>query len=50
MKHNPHVKIVAFVGLPGAGKSSAVDYVKSKQYPSVYFGGVVPECHEGSRH
>ncbi len=41
MKHNPNVKIVAFVGLPGAGKSSAVDYVKSKHYPNVYFGGVI---------
>lgn len=34
-------KIIAFVGLPGAGKSSAVDYLKAKDYPSVYFGGVV---------
>jgi dephospho-CoA kinase len=41
MKHHENVKIVAFVGLPGAGKSSAVDYLKAKNYPSVYFGGVV---------
>lgn len=41
MKHHENVKIVAFVGLPGAGKSSAVDYLKSKHYPSVYFGGIV---------
>lgn len=41
MKHHENVKIVAFVGLPGAGKSSAVDYLKDKSYPSVYFGGVV---------
>lgn len=34
-------QIIAFVGLPGAGKSSAVDYLKLKDYPSVYFGGVV---------
>ena len=36
-----HTKIVAFVGLPGAGKSSAVDYLTDKNYPKVYFGGVV---------
>lgn len=41
MKHHENVKIVAFVGLPGAGKSSAVDYLKEKGFPSVYFGGVV---------
>lgn len=36
-----NLKIVAFVGLPGAGKSSAVDYLKAKGYPHVYFGGVI---------
>lgn len=41
MSHNSHVKIVAFVGLPGVGKSSAVDYLTAKGYPKVYFGGVV---------
>lgn len=35
------IKIIAFVGLPGVGKSSAVDYLTSKGYPKVYFGGVV---------
>jgi len=35
------VKILAFVGLAGAGKSAAVDYVTAKGYPKVYFGGVV---------
>lgn len=35
------VKIIAFVGLSGAGKSSAIEYLKAKHYPSVYFGGVV---------
>ena len=38
---NDKVKIIAFVGLAGAGKSSAVDYVVSKGYPKVYFGGIV---------
>ncbi len=35
------VKIIAFVGLPGAGKSEAVDYLSAKGYPKVYFGGIV---------
>lgn len=41
MKHSEHVKIVAFVGLTGSGKSSAVDYLSEKGYPKVYFGGVI---------
>lgn len=36
-----HPKIIAFVGMPGSGKSTAVDYITSKGYPKVYFGGVV---------
>ncbi len=40
-EHNKDIKIIAFVGLPGVGKSSAVDYLTSKGYPKVYFGGVV---------
>lgn len=43
MSTDRNVKIVAFVGLPGAGKSSAVDYVTDKKYPKVYFGGIVLE-------
>lgn len=41
MSEKKDVKIVAFVGMPGAGKSSAVDYVTEKGFPKVYFGGVV---------
>lgn len=41
MSYNPQVKIVAFVGLPGVGKSTAVDYLTEKGYPKVYFGGVI---------
>ena len=41
MSHQPHVKILAFVGLAGAGKSSAVDYLTEKGYPKVYFGGIL---------
>lgn len=32
--------IVALVGMPGAGKSSCVDYLTDKGFPSVYFGGI----------
>lgn len=32
--------IVALVGMPGAGKSSCVDYLTNKNFPSVYFGGI----------
>jgi len=39
-RHN-NLKILAFVGLPGAGKSTAVEHFAEKGYPKVYFGGVV---------
>jgi dephospho-CoA kinase len=38
---NKEVKIIAFVGLTGSGKSAAVDYITEKGYPKVYFGGVI---------
>ena len=41
MSLNENIKIVAFVGLTGSGKSLAVDYVTKKGYPKVYFGGVI---------
>jgi len=41
MIHHENVKIVAFVGLTGSGKSSAVEYLTNKDYPKVYFGGIV---------
>ncbi len=41
MNHLENVKIIAFVGLSGAGKSSAVDYITDKGYPKVYFGGII---------
>lgn len=42
MSHqHENLKILAFVGLPGAGKSTAVEYFTKKGYPKVYFGGVV---------
>ncbi len=33
-------KVIIFVGMPGAGKSVCVDYLVTKGYPSVYFGGI----------
>lgn len=41
MVYNEDIKIVAFVGLAGAGKSASVDYITEKGYPKVYFGGIV---------
>lgn len=41
MKHHENVKIVAFVGLTGSGKSTAVEHLAEKGIPKVYFGGVV---------
>ncbi len=40
------VKIVAFVGLAGSGKSSAVDYLIEKGYPKIYFGGILYKAME----
>lgn len=44
MTHHSNVKILAFVGLPGAGKSSAVDYLTEKGFPKVYFGGIIMQA------
>ena len=33
--------IIAFVGMPGSGKSTAVNHLSKQGYPKVYFGGVV---------
>ena len=41
MKDDQKLKIVAFVGLAGSGKSSAVEYITEKGFPKVYFGGIV---------
>lgn len=34
------IKVITFVGMPGAGKSYCVDYLESKKIPNVYFGGI----------
>lgn len=36
-----NVKIIAIVGMSGSGKSVAVDYLTSKSFPKVYFGGMI---------
>ncbi len=40
---HPHenLKILAFVGLTGSGKSTAVEHFTEKGFPKVYFGGVI---------
>ncbi|MGK2896615.1 MAG: AAA family ATPase [Candidatus Saccharimonadales bacterium] len=41
MSHRENLKLLAFVGMSGTGKSTAVEYLTEKGYPKVYFGGVV---------
>lgn len=36
-----NLKIIAFVGLTGSGKSTAVEHFTTKGFPKVYFGGVI---------
>ena len=36
-------KVIVFVGMPGAGKSTLVEYLERKGLPSVYFGGITVE-------
>jgi len=35
MTDHSHKKIIAFVGLPGSGKTTAVSYLTSKGYPKI---------------
>jgi len=44
MKHPDNTKIIAFVGLAGSGKSTAVEYLTEKNIPKVYFGGIFYEA------
>lgn len=43
MTHHENLKIIAFVGLTGSGKSTAVEYFTNKGFPRVYFGGIAYE-------
>lgn len=40
-KKKSDVKILAFVGMYGSGKSTAIDVLTGKNIPRVYFGGVI---------
>lgn len=44
MKHHENIKIVAFVGLTGSGKTAAIEYLTAKGYPKIYFGGIFYEA------
>ncbi len=46
MSKQSNIRIIAFVGLAGSGKSSAVEYLTKKGYPKVYFGGVIYKAME----
>lgn len=39
--HAHPVQLIAFVGLAGSGKTSAVEYLTAKGYPKIYFGGII---------
>ena len=41
MSEKENLKIVAFVGMSGSGKSVAVDYLTEMGVPKVYFGGMI---------
>lgn len=40
------VKILAFVGMSGSGKSTAIDYLIEKKIPKIYFGGIIYKAME----
>lgn len=41
MTERTNIRLLALVGMPGAGKTEAVEYVSSKGWPKVYFGGIM---------
>lgn len=41
MSNQKNLTILAFVGLAGSGKSTAVEHFTALGYPKVYFGGVI---------
>lgn len=38
---NKDVKILAIVGMSGAGKTTAIEYLTEKSIPKIYFGGII---------
>ena len=43
MSHHQNLKIIAFVGMTGSGKSTAVEYFTNKGIPKIYLGGFAYE-------
>jgi dephospho-CoA kinase len=43
MIHNHNIKILAFVGLAGSGKTTAAEYMTNKGYPKVSFDNIISE-------
>ena len=41
MMNDGNIKIIAVVGMSGSGKSVVVDYLTEKDFPKVYFGGMI---------
>ena len=41
MSEHANVKIISFVGLAGAGKTTATDYMTAKHIPKVSFGDII---------
>jgi dephospho-CoA kinase len=44
MSQLPHKTILAFIGMPGAGKSEATAYLKQEGYPVIRFGDLTEEA------
>jgi dephospho-CoA kinase len=44
MSQHENLKILAFVGLTGSGKTTAVEHFTEKGFPKVYFGGIIYEA------
>lgn len=41
MTERNDVRLLAFVGMPGAGKTEAVEYLVQQGWPNIYFGGIM---------
>ena len=41
MTERDDIRLIAFVGMPGAGKTEAVDYLVKKGWPNIYFGVIM---------
>ena len=41
MSEHRDIKIISFVGLAGAGKTTATDYMTAKNIPKVSFGDII---------